>query len=103
MLPTEDEWYKAAYFKSDGSGYTLYATGDLVPIAGVGGENYDKVIGLPWSVGSGITENNGTFDMNGNVGEWTESSESEFLAIANQKRKDRGGFDQGYFLEGYRG
>lgn len=36
VLPTEDEWYKAAYFKSDGSAYTLYATGDSAPTAGSG-------------------------------------------------------------------
>ena len=28
VLPSEDEWYKAAYLKSDGSGYTTYATGE---------------------------------------------------------------------------
>ncbi|MDK2858400.1 MAG: hypothetical protein PWQ89_1519, partial [Verrucomicrobiota bacterium] len=32
FLPTEDEWYKAAYFKPDASGYSLYANGtDTVP------------------------------------------------------------------------
>ncbi len=27
FLPTEDEWHKAAYYKPDGSGYSLYANG----------------------------------------------------------------------------
>ena len=31
VLPSEDEWYKAAYLKSDGSGYTTYATGNATP------------------------------------------------------------------------
>ena len=42
VLPTEDEWYKAAYLKSDGSGYTTYATGDSVPVAGTDA-NYNGV------------------------------------------------------------
>jgi hypothetical protein len=36
-LPTVDEWHKAAYYKPDGSGYTLYASGDSAPIKGVVG------------------------------------------------------------------
>ena len=75
VLPTEDEWYKAAYLKSDGSAYTSYATGDSVP--GVETDaNYGGFAGTynaPWDVGTGTVENNGTFDMNGNIGEWNES------------------------------
>ncbi len=42
VIPTEDEWYKAAYFKPDGSGYSLYANGtDIAPIAGVN-SNYNS-------------------------------------------------------------
>ena len=75
MLPTEDEWYKAAYFKSDGSGYTDYPTGDGSPIAGIDA-NFLSANSSPWDVGSGSVENNNTFDMGGNVFEWTESSSS---------------------------
>lgn len=73
-LPTEDEWYKAAYFKTDASGYSLYANGtDTVPVAGTDANyNQAKEIGTPWSVGSGTAEQNGTYDMMGNVGEWME-------------------------------
>ncbi|MGB2352064.1 MAG: formylglycine-generating enzyme family protein, partial [Akkermansiaceae bacterium] len=67
VLPSEDEWYKAAYFKSDGSGYTTYATGDTLPVAGTDA-NYGGT--GPWNVGSGTVENNGTYDMGGNVYEW---------------------------------
>ena len=71
VIPTEDEWYKAAYYT--GSGYSLYANGtDVAPIAG-DDTNYDNVIGQPWAVGTGTMEQNGTFDMMGNVWEWNET------------------------------
>jgi sulfatase modifying factor 1 len=98
VLPTEDEWFKAAYFKSDGSGYTLYATGDTVPIRGAGGELYaggdDGMTFDPWDVGSGTTvsiENNGTFDMNGNVWELNESAFDGNLDDMMENRAARGG------------
>lgn len=92
VLPTEDEWYKAAYLKSDGSAYTLYATGDSVPTAGAGGENYNGVNSNPWDVGSGgLAENNGTFDMNGNVWEWNESAYDGTLDNMAENRVIRGG------------
>lgn len=75
VLPSLDEWYKSAYFKSDGSAYTSYATGDSVPgietDANYGG--FSGTYNAPWDVGTGTVENNGTFDMNGNIGEWNES------------------------------
>jgi len=71
FLPTEDEWYKAAYYT--GSSYSLYANGtDTAPIAGVQ-SNYSSDIGTPWNVGTGTMEQNGTFDMMGNVWEWNET------------------------------
>ncbi len=76
VLPTVHEWYKAAYYT--GSDYSLYANGtDVVPIAGVD-TNYDDVIGQPWEVGvgNGTQEQNGTFDMMGNVVEWNETGVS---------------------------
>ncbi|QBG47593.1 hypothetical protein EGM51_09365 [Verrucomicrobia bacterium S94] len=76
-LPTLDEWYKAAYFKADGSGYSLYADGTsntaTPPTAGTDGWNYGS--SSPWSVGKGAEEQNGTFNMMGNVYEWTETFE----------------------------
>jgi formylglycine-generating enzyme len=68
LLPTEDEWYKAAYFK-DGV-YSLYATGTA--IAPTTAESR-YAGGSTWAVGSGLQELNGTYDMMGNVYEWTEA------------------------------
>jgi formylglycine-generating enzyme required for sulfatase activity len=81
-LPTEDEWYKAAYFKTDASGYSLYANGTAnVPIQGTAsGWNYYNsgyVNGAPnytWTAGYGGVEQNGTVNMMGNVWEWMETS-----------------------------
>ncbi|MBM4104560.1 MAG: hypothetical protein FJ263_11060, partial [Planctomycetes bacterium] len=73
VIPTEDEWYKAAYFKPNGSGYSLYANGtNVAPVAGVD-TNYDHVIDSPWDITNGTQEQNGTKDMTGNVWEWNET------------------------------
>ena len=79
-LPTEDEWYKAAYFKPDGSGYSRYANGTgTVPAKstdGLSGWNYSNAatnwtaITSPWTVEKGTAEQNGTFNMMGNVNEF---------------------------------
>jgi len=83
VLPTEDEWYKAAYSKPDGSGYSLYANGTNVAPTGGAAPNPDTnycvdgsyVNDWPnymWVVGTGTEEQNGTFDMMGNAREWME-------------------------------
>ena len=35
--------------------------------------NYNDAIQSPWNVGTGTMEQNGTFDMMGNVWEWNET------------------------------
>ncbi len=70
MIPTEDEWYKAAYWT--GSGYSTYANGtDTPPVVQVDA-NYSPTDG-PWNIATGSQEQNGTFNMMGNVAEWSES------------------------------
>ena len=93
-IPSEDEWYKAAYYdpdKSGGAGYWDYATGtDSVPsnVLDSGGNNAtfgngpvyfeDLTIDSPfYRTEAGAHENSespyGTFDMMGNVLEWNEA------------------------------
>lgn len=72
-LPTEDEWYKAAYYSTSTGTFTYYADGSDstdVPISNVE-SLYDST--EPWDVGDGVQEQNGTYDMMGNVWEWNES------------------------------
>lgn len=83
VIPSEDEWYKAAYYRPINNGsYSAYASGlDSDPVHGTAnGWNYvkglDYAVGGPnyvWEAGFGAQEQNGTFDMTGNVWEWTES------------------------------
>ena len=84
-LPSEDEWYKAAYYKGDGtnSDYWNYATqSDVLPVleAPPGGTNSANAGGWPagntlYDVGSyvGSVSAYGTYDQCGNVTEWNET------------------------------
>jgi len=88
VLPTEDEWYKAAYYTGDqGDPWSLYATGaDDVPSRATGGNGWNCLVydsGLNyllsgpnyvWAVGGSAEEQNGTYDMMGNVAEWVEDT-----------------------------
>ncbi len=72
VIPTEDEWYKAAFYT--GSSYSTYANGqDTIPVADNGWNYSGGAYSSPWDVGSGTMEQNGTFDMMGNVWEWNEN------------------------------
>jgi len=89
VLPTEDEWYKAAYYTE--SGYSRYANGmDTPPVAGTDA-NYNNPAGSPWNVGSGMIEQNGTYDMMGNVWEICESALDGTLNDVTEYRLARGG------------
>ena len=71
VIPTEDEWYKAAYYT--GTRYWTYANGTNVrPIQDVDSNYGWASNGQPWNVGDGTEEQNGTFDMMGNVKEWNQ-------------------------------
>lgn len=91
-IPSEDEWYKAAYFKPDASGYSLYAHGlDTDPVAGVDAVFDDTFPPDFDGVGSCNVEQNGTYDMMGLVFEWTESAWDGVLDDLSENRVVRGG------------
>lgn len=82
VLPSQDEWYKAAFFVS-GSTYRSFATGSntapsltttfTIPNAGNGG----NVSAIPVNVGSYTNASQsawGMYDMFGNVGEMTDTT-----------------------------
>ena len=91
VIPTEDEWYKAAYYGGSGSTYYDYPTGtnsvpsnDLVEPTDPGNNatfhisKHDYTIGSPYvRTEVGAHENSdspyGTFDQGGNIWEWNEA------------------------------
>jgi formylglycine-generating enzyme len=97
VIPTENEWCKAAYYKggSTNAGYWLYPTrNDTAPsnqISATGTNNanyYPSNTLTPVGCFAGSLGPYGTFDMGGNVLEWTESA----LIYAGQSyRIERGG------------
>jgi len=86
VLPTEDEWYKAAYHT--GSDYSLYANG-TAGAPGTSDARYNDT--EPWARGSGTQEQNATYDMMGNVWEWAESAWDGTLDDMAENRTIRGG------------
>jgi formylglycine-generating enzyme required for sulfatase activity len=100
-IPLEDEWVKAAYW--NGTSLQTYATkaGETVHradgVSGTGWNYYDYEQGCvlfpcqPWAVGSGSEELNGTFDMMGNVWEWTEEPRYDTNYAVDASRTIRGG------------
>jgi sulfatase modifying factor 1 len=108
VIPTENEWYKAAYYdpaKSGGAGYWTFATrSDTVPsnvfaYPDPGNHanyysGYNYTIGYPYyrtEVGAFTNSFSayGTFDQSGNLSQWSEE------AANNSVRIERGGsFDQ---------
>lgn len=84
-IPTEDEWYKAAYNKGEGisSGYWRFPTqSDAAPDArpfpssDPNTANFKLVLAGPLNVGSYSNSASafGTFDQGGNVNEWVDGT-----------------------------
>ena len=81
FLPSENEWYKAAYYDPATSSYFLYATSSNTaptasgPTATPNSANIDNAAGNLTPVGaySGTTSPYGAYDMNGDVWQWNQA------------------------------
>jgi formylglycine-generating enzyme len=100
FLPSEDEWYKAAYYdpsKSGGGGYWNYATGsDSAPLAVSSGTTtgtaiYNGQFGPANITNAGGLGPYGTMSQNGNMLEWCESAFDLVNDTAGELRVQRGG------------
>lgn len=98
FLPSENEWYKAAYYGPAGSNYFLYPTGsDTAPVAVSSGTDpgtavYDNATIIPASVEmAGGLSGFGTMGQGGNVWEWTESAVDGTYSSPTLPRDVRGG------------
>lgn len=81
FVPSESEWYKAAYYDAASSSYFDYPTGTndepdcVVPAGDAGNEaNCGGWVGATTPAGAyGLSESpSGTFDQGGNVWEWND-------------------------------
>jgi formylglycine-generating enzyme required for sulfatase activity len=83
-IPTENEWYKAAYYNAANTSYSLYPNGqDTITTADA---NYNNFVGSTTNVGtySSDPSSYGTSDQGGNVWEWND-------AVTSSSRGLRGG------------
>ena len=106
FLPSDDEWYKAAFHKNDGvtANYWDYATGSNAIPDGLdfnGDTTFDVVFQQDFNQGQpnavtnvGLASPYGTMGQNGNVYEWQESAYdgvNDNLSSPNEFRALRGG------------
>ena len=96
VLPSEDEWYRAAYFDPAAGVYWDYATGsDSAPTPVSGGTAAGTAVydGQPWAdiTDAGGLSPFGTMGQNGNVEEWIESSFTAPNDSPDELRVYRGG------------
>jgi sulfatase modifying factor 1 len=99
FLPSENEWYKAAYYNPAGSNYFLFPTGsDTLPIAVPSGTNADTAVynqlaeqGPAGVDVAGALSTYGTMGQGGNVQEMIESSFFGTNSNPDEARVRRGG------------
>jgi len=84
FLPSENEWYKAAYYDGPSATYFDYPAGPntetvcAAPTGAANRANCNSSVGAPTDVGAytGAASPYGTFDQGGNVWEWNEQISS---------------------------
>ena len=106
FLPSENEFYKAAYGKSDGSGYYLYPTAiNTAPTAVASGTAANTAVynawwpqmdGVVYDAPASVYEagglsSYGTMGQGGNVAVWLESAADGVKDSASEARGQRGG------------
>jgi len=98
FLPSENEWYKAAYYNAAGTNYFLYPTASSsAPAAVASGTNagsavYNNAASVPALVDSaGGLSPYGTMGQGGNVWEWNESAFAGANSSSSEERAVRGG------------
>ncbi len=100
FMPSDNEWYKAAYFNPAGSNYFNFPTGsDTFPTPVTSGTNADtavfnlpSMIAAPAMVDSaGGLSPYGTMGQGGNVFEWNETARDGTNDSPNQFRRFVGG------------
>ena len=87
-IPSEDEWYKAAYYNPANASYSVFPNGkNTITTADA---NYNNSVGSTTNVGtySGDPSSYGTFDQGGNVGEWNDG-----IIYDTQRVRRAGRFD----------
>ena len=99
FLPSENEWYKAAYYNAAGTNYFLYPTASSsIPTAVASGTNagsavYDRAASVPAIVDrAGGLSPYGTMGQGANVWEWNESALVGTNISPSENRGIRGGF-----------
>lgn len=81
FIPTENEWYKAAFYNPATGTYFQYATNSIIaptaagPPGGPNSANYNNAVGHVTDVGAYTLSPSpyGTFDQAGNILQWTET------------------------------